>query len=174
MSKSIVFSALIGIAALFAGCKKDSEYVPVPYECKCGSVNWFGKNYPLNGSASVRLDSTENKSRKYYLTVDITPKDSPNHESINLQIDASDVTETPLELNDNNSEFEGVAQRVSLIDNTDITYRYTIQSGTVSVNPALNGGTESVSFSLLLDGLFGNPNDPAVPISGSFDVYIEP
>jgi hypothetical protein len=172
MSRKLLFFLSVCILALFAGCKKDSEYVPVPYECKCGSINWYGKSYPLGMTANVLLDSADNKSRKYYLTVDISAPNSP-HESINLQIDAPDVTETPLELNDNNTEFSGVCQRVMLVDGSDITFRYAIESGTVSVNPALNGGKESVSFSLLLDELFGNPNTPAIPLSGSFDVQID-
>lgn len=154
-------------------CKKDSTYEPISYTCKCGSVNWFNTSYNLLSSGTILMDSTVSTSRRYLITADISAKDAPSQESINIQLNVPDVLLTPLELNDEADEFSGDLQRVILVNNTDLTYRYRVISGTISVSPALNGGTEFVSFSLLLDPLFGSAEDPAVPVSGSFSVNVQ-
>lgn len=160
------------VVVLFS-CKKDSTYTPVPYACACGSINWFNTSYEVLAANTILMDSTETTSRRYLISADVTPEGSVTQESVNIQIDVPDVLLTPLELNEEDDEFFGDAQRVSLVNNTDLTYRYRILSGTISVNPALNGGTENVSFSLLLDPLFGSSEDPPVPVSGSFTVNVQ-
>jgi hypothetical protein len=162
---------ILGIT--FWGCKKDSEYTPVPAACKCGSISWYGKTYQVSDANGILMDSTEVTSRQYYVTVDITEPTIAGKESINLLIGVPDVLAVPpLELNQDIEEFAGDAQVVQLVNNTDLTYRYKIASGTISVNPGLFGGNDNVSFSLQLDPLFGSSEDPLIPVSGSFTVNV--
>jgi hypothetical protein len=164
---------LVVLSLIIASCKKDSTYTPVPHACVCGSINWFNTSYEVLSANTILMDSTETTSRRYLISADVTQEGAVTQESVNIQIDVPNVLLTPLELNEEDDEFFGDAQRVSLINNTDLTYRYRILSGTISVNPALNGGTESVSFSLLLDPMFGSSEDPPVPVSGSFNVNVQ-
>jgi hypothetical protein len=163
----LVFSVVL---SFLASCKKSSEYVPEPYKCKCGSINWNGKSYDLLSSSYILSDSTQSSSRKYFVSAKISDK-ATERKNLNLEIVVPDITASPLQLNDLSSDFNGIGQEVEVFDAFDVTLRYRISSGTISVNPALFGGTESVNFSFTLEPQFST-STPVFTVSGNFQVEI--
>jgi hypothetical protein len=165
-----------GILALcvfaIGGCKKSPEYVPEPYRCDCGTLNWFGSPYDMYNTSFILTDSTQIASRRYYVTAKISAANEALVQEVNLILEADDITLGILAKDSINSEFSGIAQSVGVNNSFAISYPYRVTEGTLSVSPALLGGTETVNFNVKLDPLFGNASDPLVPASGSFTVQV--
>src|ERR1700741_421712 len=66
---SYILSILVASMVLW-GCKKTSDYAPVPYACNCGAVSWQGSALNLLDANYVLPDEMEEESRRYYITTD--------------------------------------------------------------------------------------------------------
>jgi hypothetical protein len=169
MRTFILFLAIVTFA--FAGCKKSEEFTNPVYDCDCGSVKWNGENYPLLMAEYVRSNPENIFSRRYYVTADLRGEGDtePHNLSIQIGIDSLGGSVFYIPENDVFNLFEEVNNGDELLP-----YRsYACTNGVINVTPAILGGTESVSFQMILretvDGAFVGFD---IPVSGSFEVDI--
>jgi hypothetical protein len=171
-SRYIIFGILVAGALSVASCKKSPEYVPEPYRCDCGTINWYGSPFDLLNTSFILSDSTEIASRRYYVTGKVSPPNQTLVNELNLILDVDDITLTALAKDSVNSDFSGLAQMLGVDNEFAVSYPYRVTEGHLSISPALLGGPETVNFNLKLDPLFGNASDPVIPVSGSFTVQV--
>lgn len=172
ISRCLLLSLAIAGALAISSCHKSPEYIPEPYRCDCGTINWYGSPFDLLDANFILTDSTEIASRRYYITGKVSPQGQTLIDELNLILEVDDITLGVLTKDSITSDFSGLAQMVGVDNEFAVSYPYRVTEGYLSISPALLGGTETVNFNLKLDPLFGNASDPAIPVSGSFTVQV--
>ena len=170
MRTFVLFFAITAFA--FVGCKKSEDFVNPIYDCDCGTVKWNGEDYPLLMAEYVHANPEDIFSRRYYITADLRGEGDtePHNLSVQIGIDSLGGSVFYIPENEVFNLFEEVNNGDELLP-----YRtYACTNGVVNVTPAILGGTESVSFQMILketvDGQFVGFD---IPVSGSFKVDIE-
>jgi hypothetical protein len=171
MKKYLLFFSVITLLAA-AGCKKSEEFVNPEFMCECGTLSWNGTEYPLLMAEYVIEGEDLFLSRRYFLTTDIRleGEEMPHNLSFQLGIDSVDqgILYIPT---------DSVFNLVEEVDQNDqlFPYRtYTGINGIVNTSPAILGGTESVSFQIILrETVNGDTVGFDIPFSGSFTVNIQ-
>jgi hypothetical protein len=169
---------LIG-AAILVSCKKTPDYVAVPYDCACGSLSWQGEEYPLLGTTYILTDSTNAKSRRYYITADVTLEGEQEAHGLSAWIEIPDIGSGgnfSIDAQSGENEFQAWVDEFNPNDPTDTLRQYVPVNAVVQVGAApAAGGTESVSFQLTLNQLEdGAPVPGDLNCSGNFSVIINP
>lgn len=173
-SLSPLFFLTVVLAGLLSSCKKTEEYVPVPYECKCGSMNWRGKSFDLLDANYILADSTVMLSRQYYITADVKGTDDILTHTVSMTLKIDDVGTGLFYMDSDGADFLAVVYERD--DNAVIRPRRTYRpvQGIVQVSPAFIGGTEPVQFNLILREVDDSGNFVGFEFSftGSFKVKV--
>ena len=150
----IQFSLLIvALVGALAGCYKAPQFINPVYSCECGSVTFGDSLYNLKMAEAVVPDSLEPLSRSYHIVADLRTPDE-----VDAHVPAHDLTfhfSFP-ELNEGGTNVyyvqqEDVQHLVQVIDHGDDIFpirNYKATDGSIVINPAYNGGEETVEFSL--------------------------
>jgi hypothetical protein len=143
---SLLIVALIGA---LAGCYKAPEFINPVYSCECGSVTFDDSLYNLKMAAVVVPDSLEPLSRSYHIVADLrTP------EEVDAHVPAHDLTfhfSFPEVETVTYVQQEDIQHLVQVINHGDDIFpirNYKATDGSIVINPAYNGGEETVEFSL--------------------------
>ena len=144
---SLLIVALVGI---LAGCYKAPEFINPVYSCECGSVTFGDNLYNLKMAEAVVPDSLEPLSRSYHIVADLRTPDE-----VDAHVPAHDLTfhfSFPVLETVTYLQQEDVEHLVQVINHGDaISIRnYKATDGSIAINPAYNGGEETVEFNLSL------------------------
>jgi len=168
----ILFVAVTSV--LISSCKKSDDYLPVPYACNCGSMNWRSSVFQLLDANYILADSTVQLSRRYYITADVQKEGEELTHTISMDLEVPDVGDGIFYIDGTTIEFSATIQERN--DNLMIRpYRlYRPTEGVIQVSPAFLGGSEPVSFNLVLKEVddSGNLVGFEFPFSGSFKVRV--
>lgn len=178
MKLRYILGLLVLSAFAFSGCKKTPEYVPTPHKCECGTLNWQGAEYQLLDAEHIRTEEDSTYSRRYYITANVAIEGEEQTHNVNTWIEIPDVTAHSnglynIDVNSSLVEFLAKVDEFNLNDPFYSLRQYGVRQGVVRVSPApLLGGTESVSFQLILGELnsSGVMYGPDITYSGSFAV----
>jgi hypothetical protein len=175
----LLFITLLG----FYGCKKSSDYVPIPYACTCGSLNWQGKPVVLMDVNYILVDSTLATSRRYYMTANVKDLTEPGIHTLSAWIEVPDVSlgpnfEVDLEPDSGEpvEEFNAWIDELNVNDPIDSLRSFVPVNGVLQIGPApVSGGTERVNFIFTLNEVDqdGDLIDIPVQLSGSFELHID-
>jgi hypothetical protein len=167
----IAFGVTTVVASL-VGCRKSEDYVPEPYSCECGSMTWEGGVHTNMDANYMLLDTTAFFSRRYFVTADIV--DTTNvAKSISMTLDLPSVLEVIYLVNDTTFDFSALIYERDDSDSFQEIKTYVPIEGSVTIDPALAGGRESLSFDMMVRELNdGDTIGPMLPFSGSFNVII--
>ncbi|MEY3398041.1 MAG: hypothetical protein RL220_635 [Bacteroidota bacterium] len=152
--RALPFLAILGVSALFSGCKKTPDYVNPVYSCGCGAMSWVGTQYPLLDANYIIPIEGEALSRRYYCSADVQIEGETGTHNVNLIIEISDVSESVIYVGDDEVEMEIVAHEVNENDPILPVRTYVATDGVVQISPALLGGNEPVSFNLIVRELY--------------------
>jgi hypothetical protein len=175
MRLPIVLSAITCAAALAAGCYKGPEYVPPVYSCDCGSLTYQGREVPLKLAEAVVWDSLEFRSRRYHLVADLRTEDEikahlPAHDFV-VMLEFDTINRPAFYI-----PADGIVHQLQQINHGDEltpVRDFVCTNGVISPQPALTGGTERVSFQMLMKEVVdGTPVGFETPLTGSFKVDI--
>jgi hypothetical protein len=171
----LAFSAVFVITA----CRKTPDYVAVPYDCACGSLTWQGEEYPLLGTTYILTDSTNAKSRRYYITADVTLDGEVEAHGLSAWIELPDIGNGgnfSIDAQSGEADFQAWVDEFNPNDPTDTLRQYIPVNAVVQISPApVSGGVESVNFQLTLNQLEeGEPLPGDMNCSGNFTVTIRP
>ena len=165
----LFFSLVLGLA--FVGCQKSEDFVNPEFMCECGSLNWNGQEYPLLMAEYVLEGEDLFLSRRYFLTTDIRLEGESKPHNLSFQLGIDSVDQAVLYI-----PADTVFNLVEEVDQNDELFPYRTYTGTngiVNVNPAILGGTESVSFQIILrETVNGDTVGFDIPFSGNFTVDI--
>jgi hypothetical protein len=164
---------------VFAACRKTPDYVAVPFDCECGVVTWQGVEYPLLGTTYILTDSTNAKSRRYYITADVSLEGEEEAHGLSAWIQVPDIGNGgsfSIDAQSGESDFEAWVDEFNPNDPTDTLRQYVPVNAVVQISAApVSGGTETVNFQLTLNQLEdGEPVPGDINCSGSFTVAIRP
>ena len=167
----------IGSAALtlismltLSGCQKNPEFVNPVYACGCGALNWTGVEYPLLDANYIVPDSLEETSRRYYITSDVAV------EGVNVIIEVNDALESVFYVGDDDEDAILNVLIHEINDNDPILPLRTFVpiDGVVQIVPAILGGTETVSFNLVVRELYdGDLVGFEKSLTGNLSVYVD-
>ncbi len=171
----ILFTAA---ALFFNGCKKTPDYIPEPHKCECGSLVWQGKEHQLLDAEHIRSNAGVPYSRRYYITANVALEKEEETHNVNTWIEIPDVIAHSnglynIDVNTQTNEFTASVDEFNLNDPFFHLRKYGVRQGVVRVSPApLNGGTEQVSFQLILGeyNSSGVLTGPDITYSGSFSL----
>ena len=174
----IVCGIALGSSLLFS-CKKTPDYVAVPYDCACGSLSWQGEEYPLLGTTYILTDSTNNRSRRYYITTDVSLEGETATHGLSAWIEIPNIGNGgnfSIDAQSGESEFQAWVDELNPNDPTDTLRQYVPVNAVVQVGAApVTGGVETVNFQFTLNQLEeGAPVPGDINCSGSFTVTIAP
>jgi hypothetical protein len=174
---SAILLMIVLVIGTFTACHKTEEYIPVPYDCKCGKFTWRGTSFDLLDANYILADSTVMLSRKYYITADVQGEDEDLTHTVSMTIDIANVGSGLFYIDADEEEEDDFAATVyERNDNAIVrpfrTYR-PIQ-GLVQVSPAFLGGPENVQFNLILKEVDDNGNMVGFEFSftGTFKVNV--
>ena len=144
---SLIVVALVGA---LAGCYKAPEFINPVYSCECGSVTFGDSLYNLKMAEAVVPDSLVPLSRSYHIVADLRTPDE-----VDAHVPAHDLTfhfSFPV-LDDvvYYVQQEDVQHLVQVINHGDDLFPirdYKAIDGSIVINPAYNGGEETVEFNL--------------------------
>lgn len=178
MKKSIYFFSGALLVLIFSACQKTPDYVPVPYACNCGAVNWLTGNIALLDANYILTDSTEEESRRYYITGNALLEGEMGTHGLNTIIEIPDIDgggNFYIDEEDGEFEFAALIEEFNTNDPLDSLREYVPIEGVVQVIAApISGGTETVNFQMVLRELEdGELVGADINYSGSFSVYIE-
>lgn len=179
MRNSIFLLIILLCFGVIQSCKKTPDYVAVPYDCACGSLSWQGEEYALLGTTYILTDSTNSKSRRYYITADVSLDDETSTHGLSAWIQIPDIGSGgsfTIDAQTGENEFEAWVDEFNPNDPTDTLRQYVPVNAVVQVGAApAAGGIETVSFLLTLNQLQdGEPVPGDINCSGSFVVNITP
>lgn len=144
---SLLIVALIGV---FAGCYKAPEFINPVYSCECGSVTFGESLYTLKMAEAVVPDSLEPLSRSYHIVADLRTPDE-----VDAHVPAHDLTfHFSFPVLDEVVYYvpqEDIQHLVQVINHGDDLFpirNYKATDGSIVINPAYNGGEETVEFDL--------------------------
>ncbi len=170
-NSQIAFCILL-FAVVLASCTKSEDYVPEPYSCNCGSVTWEGAVHSNMDANYMLLDTVAFFSRRYFVTADIVDSTSIA-KSISMTLDLPSVLEPFYMVNDTTFDFSALIYERDDSDSFQEIKTYVPVEGLVQIDPALAGGTETLTFDMIVRELNdGDTIGPALPFSGSFKVSI--
>jgi len=174
----IVCGIALGSSLLFS-CKKTPDYVAVPYDCACGSLSWQGEEYALLGTTYILTDSTNNRSRRYYITTDVSLEGEANTHGLSAWIEIPNIGNGgnfSIDAQSGESEFQAWVDEFNPNDPTDTLRQYVPVNAVVQIGAApVTGGVETVNFQFTLNQLEeGAPLPGDINCSGSFTVNIAP
>jgi len=170
-----VFIALAALVVMTtSSCNKTDDYVPVPYACECGSLNWQGTNFDLLDANYILLDSTEVLSRRYYITADVKEEGEELTHTLSMNLDSEDIGFGLLYLDDEEAEFSAQLYERNDNDLFQVYREYQAIEGIVQVVPAILGGNEPVQFNLVVREISsgGSLVGPEIIFTGSFKVKV--
>ena len=176
--RSVVVVFLVAIFSLvFSSCKKTPEYVAAPYAC--GSLSWQGEEYPLLGTTYILTDSTNAKSRRYYITTDVSLEGEAATHGLSAWIEVDDVGNGgnfAIDAQSGESEFVAWVDEFNPNDPTDTLRQYVPVNAVLQIGAApISGGIETVNFQFTLNQLEdGEPVPGDINCSGNFTVTIRP
>lgn len=132
------------------GCYKAPEFVNPVYNCDCGTVTFGDSLYNLKMAEAVVPDSLEPLSRSYHLVADLRTADE-----VDAHVPAHDLTfhfSFPV-LDDvvyyvQQEEVQHLVQIINQGDDLFPIRNYKATDGSIVINPAYNGGEETVEFNL--------------------------
>ncbi|MBO74213.1 MAG: hypothetical protein CMD33_02955 [Flavobacteriales bacterium] len=144
---SLLFVAFVGV---LTGCYKAPEFINPVYSCECGTVTFGESLYTLKMAEAVVPDSLEPMSRSYHIVADLRTPDE-----VDAHVAAHDLTfhfSFPI-LDDlvYYVQQEDVQHLVQVINHGDDLFpirNYKATDGSIVINPAYNGGEETVEFNL--------------------------
>jgi len=173
--RSIMF--FFAAAMSLWACKKTPDYVPNPYSCKCGSLNWQGEEYELLGTSYILSDSTNHASRRYHITSDVSLEGESSTHGLSAWIEIPDIDgggEFTIDAQSGVNEFQAWVDEFNPNDPTDTLRQYVPVNAVVQVAAApAAGGTETVSFLFTLNQLEeGEPVPGDINLAASFTVNI--
>jgi hypothetical protein len=178
--RSVVVVFFVSIFSLvFSSCKKTPEYVAAPYDCACGSLSWQGEEYPLLGTTYILTDSTNAKSRRYYITTDVSLEGEAATHGLSAWIEVDDVGNGgnfAIDAQSGESEFVAWVDEFNPNDPTDTLRQYVPVNAVLQIGAApVSGGIETVNFQFTLNQLEdGEPVPGDINCSGNFTVTIRP
>lgn len=133
-----------------AGCYKAPEFVNPVYNCDCGTVTFGDSLYNLKMAEAVVPDSLVPLSRSYHLVADLRTADE-----VDAHVPAHDLTfHFSFPVLDDVVYYvlqEEVQHLVQIINQGDDLFpirNYKATDGSIVINPAYNGGEETVEFNL--------------------------
>ena len=174
-SSALALFALI-LLTCTTGCYDAPEFANPTYDCACGTVEFNGGAYPLKMAEAIIPDTTDQLSRTYHIIADLRTPDE-----VDAHAEAHDLTFY--------MAFESLDDVVYYIQQDSVTHLvqeinhgddqfpvrdYICTEGSIIIDPAYAGGTETVSFDVAVreqvnGGLVGFPTS----FSGSFTAIIE-
>jgi hypothetical protein len=177
MKKTTFLLSALTLLFVFAGCKKTPDYVPVPYACGCGALNWQGASLSILDANYILTDSTEFESRRYYITADVPVSGEYEAHGLNTIVEIDDIDgggNFYVQESSGLEEYRCVIQEFNANDPTTVLRELVPVEGTLNVVAApITGGNETVSFQMVLRELDnGTLVGPDVNYSGNFVVYI--
>jgi hypothetical protein len=177
MKKIYLFLTIITLTTAIAGCKKTPDYVPMPYSCGCGTINWQGASLSVLDANYILTDSTLAESRRYYITADVPVLGEYEAHGLNtiVEIDTLDGGGNfYVQESSGLEEYRCVVQEFNANDPTTILRELVPVEGTLNVVTApITGGNETISFQMVLREYYeGNLVGPDINYSGNFVVYI--
>jgi hypothetical protein len=165
-----IFAAFVII--VFTGCKKSEEFINPVHNCDCGSLKWDGEEFQLLTANYIIPDTANFLSRRYYISANVGISGESDTHNINvvLEVDSVDQVNFFVETS------EDLAVRVENVNYNDpITSLRLFEpvQGQVVITPAILGGTEKVSFNLVLkENYNGDLVGFPVNFSGTFYVGV--
>ncbi|MFM7729973.1 MAG: hypothetical protein ACKO6L_02950 [Flavobacteriales bacterium] len=177
--KNAFLVTVLGVLIFAAACKKTPDYMPQPYKCGCGSVDWQGTTYDLLSASYILSDSTVSDSRRYYFTSDVGLTGEYQTHGLSGWIEIPELDgggRFEIDAQTNLAEFQAWVDEFNVNDPTDTLRQFVPINAVVQVVAApVTGGTETVSFLLTMNQLEnGIPVPGDVNCSGSFTVQIAP
>jgi hypothetical protein len=166
---------LISVLTL-SGCQKNPEFVNPVYACGCGTLNWTDVDYPLLDANYIVPDSLEETSRRYYITADVAVEGENAAHSVNVIIEVNDVVESVFYVGDDDEDAIVNVLIHEINDNDPILPLRTFVpiDGVVQIVPAILGGTETVTFNLVVRELYdGDLVGFEKSLKGNLSVYID-
>lgn len=162
-----------------AACRKTPDYVAVPYDCACGSLSWQGEEYALLGTTYILTDSTNAKSRRYYITADVSLEGESESHGLSAWFEVPDIGgggNFSINAQSGASDFQAWVDEFNPNDPTDTLRQYVPVNAVLQIGAApATGGIETVSFQLTLNQLEeGEPVPGDINCSGNFTVAITP
>lgn len=172
------FALFLSIAAAvgLSSCYESPEFINPVYTCACGDLTLNGQSFPLKMAEAVIWDSLQPLSRRYHLVADMRDAGA-----IEAHAPAHDFTVT-LEFDSINRPVfyipaDGIVHGMQEINQGDEFFPvkdYVATNAVITPTPAFLGGTETVSFEMLIkESVNGTPVGFEVPFSGSFVVTID-
>jgi hypothetical protein len=179
MRNVLVFCCLVFSVLLISSCKKTPDYVAVPYDCACGSLSWQGQEYPLLGTTYILSDSTNAKSRRYYITSNVSLEGEVDTHGLSAWIEVPDIGNGgnfAIDAQSGESDFVAWVDEFNPNDPTDTLRQYIPVNAVLQIGAApLSGGIETVNFQFTLNQLeAGEPVPGDINCSGNFTVTIMP
>ena len=171
-----VLAALAITWSLATVCYKSPEFVNPVYDCACGSVAFNGSDYNLKMAEAVVPDSLEPLSRSYHIVADLRTSDE-----VDAHVPAHDLTfRVSFDVLEDGvyyvqqEEVEHLVQIINQGDDIFAVRDFKATDGSIVIDRALTGGTETVDFSLTIrewvdSTLVGLP----IGFTGSFTSNIE-
>jgi hypothetical protein len=177
MFKRTLFISTAALTLLtLSGCQKNPEFVNPVYACGCGLLNWSGAEYPLLDANYIVPDSLEETSRRYYITSDVAVEGENAAHSVNVIIEVNDVLESVFYVGDDDEDAILSVLIHEINDNDPILPLRTFVpvDGVVQIVPAILGGTETVSFNLVVRELYdGDLVGFEKSLVGNLSVYVD-
>lgn len=178
MGLRYIIGFIVVASFIFSGCKKTPDYVPTPYVCECGSLQWQGVDYKLLDAEHIRSHADTAYSRRYYITANVALEAEEQTHNINTWIEIPNILANTnglynIDANTSTAQFLAKVDEFNLNDPFFTLRQYGVRQGVVRVSPApLLGGNETISFQLILGELnsAGNMFGPDITYSGSFNV----
>jgi hypothetical protein len=179
MRNSYLFVIAVLATLFITACRKTPDYVAVPYDCACGIVTWQGEEYALLGTTYILTDSTNAKSRRYYITADVSLEGEDEAHGLSAWIDVPNIGNGgsfSINAQSGESDFQAWVDEFNPNDPTDTLRQYIPVNAVVQISAApVSGGTETVNFQLTLNQLEdGEPVPGDINCSGNFTVAIRP
>jgi hypothetical protein len=177
--RNLLVICTLFLVTVVASCRKTPDYVAAPYDCACGSLSWQGEEYPLLGTTYILTDSTNAKSRRYYITADVSLEGEVSTHGLSAWIEVPDIGNGgnfSIDAQTGENEFMAWVDEFNPNDPTDTLRQYVPVNAVVQIGAApLAGGVETVNFQLTLNQLEeGEPVPGDINCSGSFTVNIRP
>lgn len=166
------FFAVFLFAIVFAGCKKSEEFVNPVHVCECGSLKWDGEEFQLLTANYVLSDTANFLSRRYYLSANVAVEGETETHNVNVILEVDSVDQSIFFVETAEDLFVRV-ENVNYNDPISVVRVFEPIQGQVLISPAILGGTETVSFNLILkENYNGNLVGFPVSFSGSFIVGV--
>jgi len=172
--KPILFSIIF--LAFITGCYKAPEFVNPAYACNCGEVEFNGEAFALKMAEVVIPDSTEQLSRTYHIVADMR-----SEEEVDGHVAGHDLTFYMAFDQLDDVVFyipqDSVTHLIQEINHGDAQFPvrdYISTQGSIEVDAAYAGGTETVSFSMeVREQVNGELVGFPISFSGSFSALID-